>query len=266
MIPRIWDQFSEQSRHYLVMDLVPGRDLKEELAARGGFLPEEEVLDIGLALCGVLSYLHEHQPPVVFRDLKPANTMRTQHGALFLIDFGIARGLHAVGGGGTLRPGTMIGTPGYAPLEQYQGMAEPRSDVYALGATLHALLTGYDPEQGQPLTFPPARQLRPEAHAETEYILARAVELKPSDRFADAHAFAQALADAKKVMQALQPTKAATAPVQAPAPAPLSSPPQSPSSTSGRAQQLSPLLPGHLSWATGYSIRYSAWERCCAVS
>ena len=130
---------------------------------------------------------------MIFRDLKPANIMRTPNGDLFLIDFGIARALDPATPGGSLRPGTMIGTPGYAPLEQYQGMAEPRSDIYALGATLHRLLTGYDPERGQPLFFPPARELRADLSPDTHALLARAVAPQPHDRFPTAESFAIAL-------------------------------------------------------------------------
>ncbi len=207
MIPRIWDQFAEKQRFYLVMDLVAGQDLAQEMGTRGAPLAEREVLEWGIALCNVLAYLHDRQPPVIFRDMKPANVMRTPTGALYLIDFGIARVLDAPGTGGASRPGTMIGTPGYAPLEQYQGLPEPRSDIYALGATLHALLTGYDPERGQPLTFPPARQLRPDLHDVTETVLARAVALKPANRFPDARAFARALTRSIRSLQPSTPRK-----------------------------------------------------------
>lgn len=197
MTPRFWDRFSQQGHQYLVMDLVPGRNLAQELRARGGPLPEVEALEWGLALCGVLAYLHQRRPPLVFRDLKPANIMRTPDGMLYLIDFGIARGLAAIGPGGTQGPGTLIGTPGYSPPEMYQGLFEPASDIYALGATLYHLLTGYDPEQQRPFTFPPARRLRPDLQPETEEVLRRALEMRPGERFADMRAMALALAAAR---------------------------------------------------------------------
>src|SRR5262249_26609914 len=118
------------------------------------------------------------------------------HGALYLTDFGIARGLGRAGAGGTLRPHTVIGTPGYAPLEQYQGQADTRSDIYALGATLHRLMTGYNPEEGTPLAFPEARHLRPDITAATNALLQRAVALQPADRFPNVQAFAPPLAQA----------------------------------------------------------------------
>ena len=111
--------------------------------------PRAQVLDWAQALCEVLEYLHGHTPPVVFRDLKPANIMLDAGGRLMLIDFGIATRF------APQRIGTTIGTPGYAPPEQYQGLAEPRSDIYALAATLHHLITGRDPTKEAPFSFPP---------------------------------------------------------------------------------------------------------------
>jgi len=141
-------------------------------------LHEDRVLGWGQSLCDVLGYLHARRPPVVFRDLKPANIMLTPAGQLFLVDFGIARQLAGASAGVTIRPGTVIGTPGYTPLEQYQGQAEPRSDIYALGITLHRLLTGYDFETAAPLTVPPVRQLRASLRPQTEEVLVRATSPK----------------------------------------------------------------------------------------
>jgi serine/threonine protein kinase len=90
-LPSIYAHFAEGGRWYLVMDFIPGETLEEYVAKAGGKLPVEEVLDLGIQLAMVLSYLHSHQPPIIFRDLKPANVMRTPDGHLYLIDFGIAR-------------------------------------------------------------------------------------------------------------------------------------------------------------------------------
>jgi serine/threonine protein kinase len=152
-IPAISDRFDHQNRHYLVMEYVEGRNLEEELAQRGGPLPEGLVIDIARQLCDVLSYLHGLQPPIIYRDLKPSNVMLTGNGRVVLVDFGIARLFKAQ------RKGTMIGTLGFAPPEQYQGIADPRSDLYSLGATLHYVLTGRDPEKFPPFSFPPIREL-----------------------------------------------------------------------------------------------------------
>jgi tetratricopeptide (TPR) repeat protein len=149
-IPRIWDSFEQQSRLYIVMQYIEGSTLEATLQTQPGKgLPAEQVLDWAAALCDVLEYLHGHQPPVVFRDLKPDNIMIESSGRLMLIDFGIATRF------APQRIGTTIGTPGYAPPEQYQGLSEPRSDLYALGATLHHLLTGRDPTEQPPFSFPP---------------------------------------------------------------------------------------------------------------
>jgi len=154
-IPAISDRFDHQNRHYLVMEYVEGHNLEEELAQRGGPFPEGLVIDIARQLCDVLAYLHGLQPPIVYRDLKPSNVMLTGNGRVVLVDFGIARLFKAQ------RKGTMIGTLGFAPPEQYQGIADPRSDLYSLGATLHYILTARDPEKFPPFSFPPVRELRP---------------------------------------------------------------------------------------------------------
>jgi serine/threonine protein kinase len=155
-IPAISDRFDHQNRHYLVMEYVEGRNLEEEIAARGGPLPEGLVIDIARQLCDVLAYLHGLVPPIIYRDMKPSNVMLTEKGRVVLVDFGIARLFKAA------RKGTMIGTLGFAPPEQYQGVADPRSDLYSLGATLHYVVTGRDPEKFPPFSFPPVRTLRPD--------------------------------------------------------------------------------------------------------
>src|SRR5580704_10885516 len=154
-IPAITDRFELANRHYLVMEYVEGRNLEEELAARGEPLPEGLVIDIARQLCDVLVYLHGLVPPIIYRDMKPSNVMLNSNGRVVLVDFGIARLFKAA------RKGTMIGTLGFAPPEQYQGLVDPRSDIYSLGATLHYVLTGRDPEKFPPFSFPPVRDLRP---------------------------------------------------------------------------------------------------------
>lgn len=154
-IPAITDRFEISNRHYLVMEYVEGRNLEEELAARGEPLPEGLVIDIARQLSDVLAYLHGLKPPIIYRDMKPSNVMLNPNGRVVLVDFGIARLFKAA------RKGTMIGTLGFAPPEQYQGQVDPRSDIYSLGATLHYVLTGRDPEKFPPFSFPPIRELRP---------------------------------------------------------------------------------------------------------
>src|SRR5713101_4464900 len=153
-LPRIYEQFTEMGRWYLVMDFIEGETLEEYLnKAQAGYLPLAEVQDIGIQLCTVLDYLHTRQPPIIFRDLKPGNVMRTLDGHLYLIDFGIARHFKP----GQTSDTIPLGSPGYAAPEQYarmQAQTTPRTDMYGLGATLHQLITGNDPSQ-TPFKFAP---------------------------------------------------------------------------------------------------------------
>ena len=182
-IPAITDRFDDQNRHYLVMEYVEGRDLEAELAALGQPLSEGLVIDIARQLCDVLAYLHAFTPPIVYRDMKPSNVMLTPKGKVVLIDFGIARLFKAAG------KGTMIGTLGFAPPEQYQGQVDPRSDIYSLGATLHYVLTARDPEKFPPFSFPPIRDLRPEVSANLAGAIDRALAYKIENRPQSIHEF-----------------------------------------------------------------------------
>jgi WD40 repeat protein len=142
-LPRIYEQFTENGRSYLVMDFIEGEtldDLIQKLPGR--CMPVERVLDLALALCSVLEYLHSLHPPIIFRDLKPANIMLTPAGHLFLIDFGIARHFKP----GQKKDTAALGSSGYAPPEQYgKSQTTTRADIYSLGATLHEFLSGRDP-------------------------------------------------------------------------------------------------------------------------
>jgi serine/threonine protein kinase len=155
-IPRVFDRFSEQNRHYLVMEYIDGVTLEEELKAAGGRLAEPRVIDIALQILDTLAYLHGLEPPVIYRDLKPSNVMMMANGQAKLIDFGIARHFQPE------QHATMIGTQGYAPPEQYRGKVELRSDLYALGATMHHALSGRDPANEAPFSFPPLGRLCPD--------------------------------------------------------------------------------------------------------
>src|SRR6266702_1563126 len=143
-LPRIYEQFSDMGRWYLVMDYIEGETLEAYLDKMGGKLPlvgtgtsHVGVFNIGIQLCSVLNYLHTRQPPIIFRDLKPANIMLTADGHIFLIDFGIARHFKP----GQVKDTTALGSSGYAAPEQYgKAQTTPRADIYGLGATLHQLL------------------------------------------------------------------------------------------------------------------------------
>ncbi|HLG65545.1 MAG TPA: tetratricopeptide repeat protein [Ktedonosporobacter sp.] len=178
-LPRIYDHFTEDERSYLVMDFIEGQTLEDYLAkAGGGPLPLDQVLAWGEELCDVLSYLHNHQPPIIFRDLKPSNVMISESGHIYLIDFGIARLFKP----GQLHDTVALGSPGYAAPEQYgKTQSTPRSDIYSLGALLHHLLTGSDPSE-QPFFFRPASQLNPVVSPELETLLAQMLEMDAAKR------------------------------------------------------------------------------------
>lgn len=129
----------------------PGINEELLLKATGAYFRVEQVLEIGICLCGVLDYLHSQLPPVIFRDLKPANIMLTPAGSLYLIDFGVARRFKL----GKARDTRAFGSPGYAAPEQYgSAQTTPQSDIYSLGVTLYQMLTGIDPAQ-TPFQFAP---------------------------------------------------------------------------------------------------------------
>jgi serine/threonine-protein kinase len=194
-LPKVVDSFEADGKHYLVMEFVDGQTLEELVVDLGRPLPPDTVLRLGVTLCTVLDYLHRHQPPIIFRDLKPGNIMLDRDGAVKLIDFGIAR----VFTPGKSRDTTSLGTKGYAAPEQYgKGQTDARSDVYALGATLHFLLTGRDPAD-DPFNFPPARRLNPDVSPALEATVARAVAASAADRWPTAREMRRALTRAAAV-------------------------------------------------------------------
>lgn len=186
-IPSIFDRFGEGNCHYLVMDYVEGTNLEDELAAQGGMLPEGRVIEIARELCDVLSYLHGFHPPIIYRDMKPGNVILTPAGRVVLIDFGIARIFTPQG------KATLIGTPGFAPPEQYTGRVDERSDLYGLAATLHYFLTGRDPEKQPPFSFPPVHELKPDASPFLVRAIDKALAYKQDDRHESAAAFKEML-------------------------------------------------------------------------
>lgn len=184
-LPRLLAAFSEGDRHYVAMPFLTGETL-EERVEREGTQPEALVLAWGRELVGLLSHLHGQDPPVIHRDLKPANILLRPDGSLVLLDLGVAHQVARDGHG--VVPGTAVGTPGYAAPEQYQGLADERSDLYSLGATLHRLLTAYQPDDEAPFRHPPLRDLAPEAGLETQALLSALLELAPEQRAASAPA------------------------------------------------------------------------------
>ncbi|MBO9341176.1 MAG: serine/threonine-protein kinase [Roseiflexus sp.] len=188
-IPKVFDFFEENGRVYLILELIHGKDLETVLSEAGGPLPEDRVARWAVQLCEVLAYLHRQKPePIVFRDMKPSNVMVTSDDRIVLIDFGIARSL-------VRTRGTVIGTEGYSPPEQYKGIAEPQSDLYALGATLHHLLTASDPRTETPFTFHerPLRQLNPQISPEFAAVIEKALSYDMKNRWASAEEMRLAL-------------------------------------------------------------------------
>jgi outer membrane protein assembly factor BamB/tRNA A-37 threonylcarbamoyl transferase component Bud32 len=179
-VPDVYDYFSESDRSYLIIEYIHGSDLEALLAESSTHFPSKTVIDWILQLCDVLEYLHQHKPrPIIFRDLKPSNIMLDGHGRIRLIDFNIAKIFH------TGLKGTMIGTEGYSPPEQYRGEASPAGDIYALGATVHHILTRVDPRTEPPFSFAerPIHHTNSEVPPEFEAIINRCLSYKTSDRY-----------------------------------------------------------------------------------
>jgi serine/threonine-protein kinase len=195
-LPKVSDYFSENGREYLVMDFVPGRDLRQlldEARRQDTYLAEETVLGWATQLCEALTYLHTQEPPVVHRDIKPSNIKLTPRGVVKLVDFGLVKLLQP----DDSRTVTVVqgrGTAAYTPLEQYggdTGHTDIRSDIYALGATFYHLLTGQAPADSKerflkPGSLIPPRDLNPRISPQVERAILGAMAQHPDDRPASA--------------------------------------------------------------------------------
>jgi eukaryotic-like serine/threonine-protein kinase len=196
-MPRVTDHFVIPNQgQYLVMDFIDGSDLRE-LITRSGALPEEDIVRIGIVISGALAYLHSRNPAIVHRDIKPGNIKVTPTGQVFLVDFGLAK----MGHGEATTTGAQGLTPGYAPPEQYGQGTEPRSDIYALGATLYAGLTGKVPEDGLSRAMgsaelTPIRKYNSKVSDRLARAIERAMAVSPDDRYASANDFKKALTNA----------------------------------------------------------------------
>jgi eukaryotic-like serine/threonine-protein kinase len=213
-IPRGYQLLEDRGRLYLVMEFVRGRDLEdllnESLVQRRRPLDEAQVLSWAIEVSGALEEMHERVPPVIHRDIKPANIKITPEGKPILIDFGLAK----LQTGGPTRTAAQGVSPGFAPPEQYmaKGRTDARSDIYGLGATLYACLTGKDPSEaparllaqtgagGQPF-LPPREMVKNVTISEaTDRAVVRALELSPSHRYQTAHAFREDLSLALRLL------------------------------------------------------------------
>jgi serine/threonine protein kinase len=201
-LPKVSDFFSTGDRDYLVMDFVPGRDLKEimnEARQNNRFLPEADVLSWATQLAGALDYLHHQDQPIVHRDIKPSNLKVTPTGLLKLVDFGLVKLLATDERTVTVIQG--LGTAYYTPLEQYgrdTGHTDARTDIYSFGATLYHLLTNEPPAEAKQRflradALKPIRSVNPAVSPNTEQAIMWAMALHPDDRPPDVATFGEAL-------------------------------------------------------------------------
>ncbi|HEY9713572.1 MAG TPA: serine/threonine-protein kinase, partial [Chroococcales cyanobacterium] len=175
-IVKLLDFFVEDHRTYLVLEHIEGASLREIVKLKGK-LDETAVRQLAIQMCHILEYLHALSPPVVHRDFTPDNLILKVDGTLKLIDFNVARQVVQA-----TTSGTVVGKHAYLPPEQFRGMPETRSDIYAMGATLHYLLTGADPE---PIAISHPQRLCPSVSDSINTIVERATALALEKRYAD---------------------------------------------------------------------------------
>jgi serine/threonine protein kinase len=215
-IPKVRDYLNEDNKVYIVMELVQGRSLQEEIEQRQELHQEAPVDYIALdmiRLLDTLTYLHGQTPPVIHRDVKPANILRdSRSGQIKLVDFGLAR---SAGGPNTQ---TVVGTMGYCAPEQMMGKAEPRSDVYSVGVTMMHLLTGVTPEME---LFEARKPELPGVRPGLSEIIEKATQVKPGERYSSAAEMSAALQGwLHRPTQVVPSRPAAAAPVAARAASP----------------------------------------------
>ncbi len=216
-LPKVTDHFAEGGKQYLVMDFIVGETLDKRLEQMdGGPLPVDDARDWGRQLCDVLGYLHGQDPPVIFRDLKPRNVMVTPDGTVKLIDFGIARLFKP----GKVSDTAFFGTVGYSPREQYgAGQTDARSDIYALGATLHHLLTGIPPTD-MPFEFADIHSINSQVPAPMAEAVMKALSDDPAERWQSVEEMGAALTrepSPPQVPAGLVPARPKVSPVLQPA-------------------------------------------------
>ncbi len=194
LVPNVTDHFQEGPRYFMVQEYVEGETLEERIDHLRQPMPERNVLVCASEILDILDYLAQQTPPVVHRDIKPANIIiGAKDKRSHLVDFGIARADEAKNA--QRKQTSALGTPGYAPPEQYQGNADPRSDLYALAATLHHLLTNRDPRNYPPFAYPAARTLNMQLSPEIESVLTRALNNDINQRYQSAAAMKKDIDD-----------------------------------------------------------------------
>ncbi|HEY5731489.1 MAG TPA: protein kinase, partial [Anaerolineales bacterium] len=205
-LPRVTDHFviGDQGQ-YLVMDYIEGEDLRQRMERQGNILEDDAIL-LGASICDALTYLHTRKPPILHRDIKPGNVKITSEGHIFLVDFGLAKVLH---GSQATTTGARAMTPGYSPPEQYgTARTDPRTDIYSLGATLYASLTGIIPEDGlaramDNTQLTPLRKRNSRISRRLSAAIEKAMGIDPADRFQNAEEFKRALLGSKSKTQRL---------------------------------------------------------------
>lgn len=195
LIPTVTDSFQEGSHYFMVQEYVAGENLESRMERVNQPMPEQEALAYTSQVLDILDYLGQQTPPIVHRDIKPANIIiGSRDKRAHLVDFGIARADEAKHS--QRKQTSALGTPGYAPPEQYQGNADGRSDLYALAATLHHLLTNRDPRNYPPFSYPPVRSLNPKLSPDIQSVLERALSIDITKRYQNA-------AEMKRVIDAI---------------------------------------------------------------
>ena len=205
-LPRVSDHFvmGDQGQ-YLVMDYIEGEDLRQRME-RLGIISEEDAVLIGAAMGDALHYLHTRKPPILHRDLKPGNVKITPEGHIFLVDFGLAK---VVQGTQATTTGARAMTPGYSPPEQYgTARTDPRTDVYSLGATLYAALSGIIPEDGlaramDNAQLTPLRKRNTKISKRLAAVIEKSMAIDPAERYQTADEFKRALLAIKSKTQRL---------------------------------------------------------------
>ena len=206
-LPRVTDHFviGDQGQ-YLVMDYIEGEDLRQRME-RAGNISEDDAILMGAAMCDALTYLHTRKPPILHRDIKPGNVKITPDGHIFLVDFGLAKVLH---GSQATTTGARAMTPGYSPPEQYgTARTDSRTDIYSLGATIYAALTGIIPEDGlaramDNTQLTPLRKRNNKVSKRFASAVEKAMAIDPGERFQNGEEFKRALLGSKSKTQRLQ--------------------------------------------------------------
>jgi eukaryotic-like serine/threonine-protein kinase len=228
-LPRVFDYFIIQGQaQYLVMDYIEGEDLRQWMANEEG-VTESETLQIGIAICNALTYLHSRVPAITHRDIKPGNIKITPGGEIVLVDFGLVKVMHEKE---VTTEAARAMTPGYSPPEQYgQAPTDQRSDIFALGATLYAILAGYLPEDSLARTtgktqLTPLRSYQPYVSRRTADTIEKALNLRFEDRWQSAETFKNELIKAYTALPTAKRTSSRLPPIEQPGRDNTESPPE----------------------------------------